>query len=147
MIYLEDTDSSNGALMLIPKSHKLGIVKFADKDPVLLAVGHRHNEDQETAAYISSLNANIKFTVDHGLVKEMSVRNGIVTASGKKGSVLFFHGNIFHASNSNLTPFDRNAVLITYNSIDNLPCNTQNPRPDFLAGRNYDPIEDLTTHI
>ncbi len=136
MLYLQDTDSSNGALMLIPKTHKLGIVKFAVKD-----------SPQKTKDYLSSLSSDIKFTVDHKLLKELSLANGIVTASGKKGSVLFFHGNIFHASNTNLTPFDRDAVLLTYNSIDNPPTNSLNPRPEFLAGRNFEPIEQLETSI
>ena len=143
MIYLQDTDSSNGALLLIPKSHKLGIVKFADKDPSVMAEKLKYNDHHKQKDYLSSLNSNIKFTVNHNLIKEMAISNTIVTASGKKGSVLFFHGNIFHASNTNLTPFDRDAVLITYNSVNNLPNNGQSPRPDFLAGRNYDPIENL----
>ena len=134
LIYLQDTDSSNGALMLIPGSHKLGIVKFAKKEALLAAA-----EDND---YRSSLNADIKFTVDHDLIKELSIANGIITTAGSMGSVLFFHGNIFHASNSNLTPFDRDAILITYNSIDNVPQNKLNPRPDFLAGRDYAPIEN-----
>lgn len=141
MIYLQDTDSSNGSLMLIPETHKLGIVKFAEKEALFAAAVQKDND------YRSSLNADIKFTVDHDLIRELSVANGIITTIGKKGSVLFFHGNIFHASNINLTPFDRDAILITYNSIDNLPQNKQNPRPDFLSGRDYSPIEDLVTTI
>jgi ectoine hydroxylase len=147
MLYLQDTDSSNGALLLIPKSHKLGIVKFEDKDPSALAEKAKLNSHHETKDYLSSLNSNIKFTVSHDLIRELSAANGIVTASGKKGSVLFFHGNTFHASNNNLTPFDRDAVLVTYNSIHNLPGNTQNPRPEFLVGRNYEPIENLEVSI
>jgi ectoine hydroxylase len=147
MLYLQDTDSSNGALLLIPKSHKLGIAKFEDKDPLSLAEKMKYNDHHKTKDYLSSLNSNIKFTVNHDLVKELSIANSIVTASGKKGTVLFFHGNIFHASNINLTPFDRDAVIITYNSINNLPGNTKNPRPEFLVGRNYEPIKDLEAGI
>lgn len=69
----------------------------------------------------------------------MSVENGIVTAGGKKGTVLFFHGNVFHASSINLTPFDRDAVIITCNSVHNLPASIKSPRPDFPAGTNYEP--------
>ena len=147
MLYLQDTDASNGALMIIPKSHKLGIVKFAEKDPLSFEEKLKYNEHHQETDYLSSLNSNIKFTVDHALLKEMSIANGIVTASGKKGSVLFFHGNVFHASNTNLTPFDRDAVLITYNSINNLPGNNQHPRPDYLAGKNYAPIEAVETSL
>jgi len=147
MIYLQDTDSSNGALLMIPKSHKLGIVKFEQKDPSALKEKLKYNDHHKSKDYLSSLNSNIKFTIDHELIKELANENGIVTASGKRGTVLFFHGNIFHASNVNLTPFDRDAILLTYNSVNNLPGNIENPRPDFLVGTNYDPILNLTTTI
>ncbi|NQX43679.1 ectoine hydroxylase [Pedobacter steynii] len=145
MLYLQDTDSSNGALLLIPKTHKLGIVKFADKGPAkgpLKYTDHLKNRD-----YLSSLNADIKFTIDHDLLKDLAIKNGIVTVSAKKGSILFFHGNLFHASNINLSPFDRDAVLITYNSINNLPTNTENPRPEYLVGSDYSPIQILEPTI
>jgi len=147
MLYLQDTDSSNGALLLIPKTHKLGIVQFAEKGALRITEEGMKNSLEGNKNYLSSLNANLKFTVDHALIKDLSTRNGIVTASGRKGSVLFFHGNIFHASNINLTPFDRDAVLITYNSVHNAPCNKPNPRPAFLAGRDYNPIETLEASI
>ena len=146
MLYLQDTDASNGALLLVPKSHKEGIAKFGKKD-VLDEENKDKNEKTETKNYLSSLNSNIKFTVDQECVRDLATKNGIVTASGKKGTVLFFHSNIFHASNINLTPFDRDAILITYNSIHNIPGNTENPRPNFLVGRNYDPIEILEKDI
>jgi ectoine hydroxylase len=147
MIYLQNTDELNGALLLIPKTHKLGIGKFAKKDKESLDEKIKYNDHHESKDYISSVNSNIKFTVDHDLIKEMTLSNGIVSANGKKGTVLFFHCNIFHASNINLTPFDRNAIIITYNSVNNLPFAIQNPRPEFLASRDYEPINDLVADI
>ena len=148
LIYLQDTDSSNGALLLVPKSHKLGIVKFADKGNLPNDAALKYSDHQKTTNnYSSSLNANIKFTIDPGLLMELAKKNSIVTASGKKGTVLFFHSNLFHASNINLTPFDRDAIIITYNSINNLPTNFQNPRPNFLVGKDYNSIENLEFSI
>lgn len=147
MLYLQDTSPSSGALMLIPKTHKLGIVKFANKGPGSNPEELKYTDNLKTNDYSSSLNSNIKFTVDHSLLKDLAEKYGIVTVSGKKGSVIFFHGNLFHASNINLTPFDRDAVLLTYNSIHNLPSNTKNPRPSFLAGQDYEPIEHLVAEI
>lgn len=143
MLYLQDTDALNGALLVIPGSHKLGIVKFAEKNLGEISKKIEHNDFYKHKEYLSSLGADLKFTIDHSLLKEQAAKNGIVAASGKKGAVLFFHGNIFHASNNNLTPFDRDAVLITYNSINNIPGQVQNPRPGFLAGKDYDPIEKV----
>ncbi|MFC0513474.1 phytanoyl-CoA dioxygenase family protein [Mucilaginibacter angelicae] len=143
MIYLQDTDSSNGALLMVPKSHKMGIVKFANKGDLANAAPGKYSDHNKTTDYSSSLNANIKFTIDPELLTKLANDNSIVTANGKKGTALFFHGNLFHASNINLTPFDRDAIIITYNSINNLPTNTKNPRPDFLVGNDYESIEKL----
>jgi ectoine hydroxylase len=143
MIYLQETTHLNGALLLIPGSHKMGIAKFEDK----LAFGGDNNgsagHHRGVGEHLSSLNANIKFTVDHEILKTMCLNNGIVAACGTKGTVLFFHGNLFHASNANLTPFDRDCVLITYNSVNNTPRRVENPRPEFLAGRNYAGISKI----
>jgi ectoine hydroxylase len=143
MIYLQDTDYLNGALLLIPGSHRMGIVKFENKPALALAEIGYDDHQPEVKEHLSSLNANLKFTIDHEILKGISLQNGIVTASGPKGTVLFFHGNLFHASNANLTPFDRDSVLITYNSVDNAPRGVASPRPEFLAGRNYSAIADL----
>jgi len=147
MIYLQDTDSSNGALMLIPKSHQIGIAKFADKTNASTSRAAKYSDHLKKNDYASSLNSDIKFTVDHDLLKSLASQNGIFTASGTRGTVVFFHSNLFHASNVNLTPFDRDAVLITYNSTANLPESVSYPRPDYLSGKDYCPITDLQSSL
>ena len=147
MIYLQDTDSSSGALMLIPKSHQIGIAKFADKIGQAVNSPDEGTDQLGNTDYLSSLSSDIKFTVDHDLLKNLASQNGIFTVSGRKGTVVFFHSNLFHASNVNLTPFDRDAILITYNSISNLPEGVQHPRPDYLSGKDYDPITDLKSSL
>ena len=142
MVFLTDTNATNGALLLIPKSHKIGIAKFADKESSL-SVESMNNNNDAIAEYLSSLNSSIKYTVDKDLIKGMVRENGIVTAEGKRGTVLFFHGNIMHASNVNLSPFDRNVAIITYNSVDNLPNTEGDLRPEFLAARAHQPIENI----
>lgn len=133
MLYLQDTDASNGALMMIPKSHNSGIADFEQK--INLPISDDLNTVE--SKYLSSLNSNLKFTIDKDTIKMLCEQNGMITASGKKGSAVFFHSNIFHASNINLTPYDRQAVIITYNSISNIPKKIDKPRPDFLSGRIY----------
>lgn len=141
LIYLQDTDSSNGALMLIPKTHKLGIVKTQKKS------NENFTNETEIDDFSSSLSANIKYTVDHELLKESAQKNKIITVEGRKGTVIFFHGNIFHASNSNLSPFDRDAVIITYNSVYNTPKKNDKIRPDYLCGKNHEPIVEFLDSI
>lgn len=147
MIYMQDTDSLNGALLLIPASHNDGIAKFADKDTVSLLKSLDESDRNKDKNHLSSLNSNIKFTVDHELLRTLAFSNSIITASGKKGTILMFHPNIFHASNNNMTPFDRNMVLITYNSINNFPRINADARPDFLAGRDREPIENTVSSL
>ncbi len=139
MIYLHNIDYTNGPLLLIPKSHKEGIVEFAPKDAKELEE-NAHLNQQAEKEFLSSLSSNIKFTVHEEMIRKSAMKNGIVPAVGSKGTVLFFHGNIFHASNVNLSPFDRDVVIVTYNSVNNLPPKIEKPRPDYLAGKNYEPI-------
>jgi len=139
MVYLHDIDHVNGPLLLIPKSHKVGIAEFAPKDEKGFEKNLASNEQAE-AEFLSSLSSNIKFTVHEEMIRSTAKTNGIVPAIGSKGTVLFFHGNIFHASNVNLSPFDRDVVIITYNSVMNLPPKVEKPRPDYLAGKDYSPI-------
>jgi len=139
MIYLQDVDYTNGPLLVIPGSHKLGIVKFADKDFSDTENIEKFNQHTETE-FLTSLTSNIKFTVHENFIRETALANGIVSTVGRQGTVLFFHGNIFHASNVNLSPVDRDVVIITYNSINNLPQRIENPRPEYLAGKDYRPL-------
>ena len=38
---------------------------------------------------------------------------------------------------------DRSIVVVNYNSVENLPVDVENPRPEFLASRDYEAIEPL----
>jgi ectoine hydroxylase len=67
----------------------------------------------------------------------------MVAPKGLAGSVLFFHGNIVHGSAANMSPFARNLVLVTFNHHENIPIPTKEPRPEFLASRDYRPVEPL----
>jgi len=131
MLYLDDVTEFNGPLLVIPGSHKHGIVKFDDKQDV--------KNEQES----SWTSANLKYTISQSILKEAFANNKIVSTTGKAGSVLFFHGNIFHASNCNLSPFDRKAYIITYNSVENILNGGMNKRPEFLSERNCEPIKYL----
>jgi ectoine hydroxylase len=135
LIYLQDTDSTNGALLLIPESHNFEIAEFANKS-------HVQGDDR-----MSSLNADLKFTIHQDVLRKFVNNFGITTVSGKRGTIVFFHCNIFHASNSNLTPFDREAIILTYNDIANIPRNVSNPRPEYIVGRNYIPIRELSNSL
>jgi ectoine hydroxylase len=122
-IFLDDVLPINGALMLIPKSHKQGV----------LAAGH----DVTTTSYPL-------WTLDKETVTRLAQEAagpdgvGIVAPTGKAGSVLMFHGNLVHASPPNITPYPRKIVYLTLCAVSNHI--TKFTRPEFIAHRDFTPI-------
>jgi ectoine hydroxylase len=56
---------------------------------------------------------------------------------------MFFHGNLFHASTNNLSPWDRISVFVSYNSVANALRDKENPRPEFIAARDFRPVQSV----
>jgi ectoine hydroxylase len=122
-IFLDDVLPINGALMIIPKSHKKGV----------LAADH----DKTTTSY--PLWTLDKETVTR-LAQEAAGSDGvgIVAPTGKAGSVLMFHGNLVHASPPNITPYPRKIVYLTLCAVSNHI--TKFTRPEWIAHRDFTPI-------
>lgn len=138
MILLQDTTTIQGPLTFIPKSHKNGIVDFEPKEH-LMAIS---NSDASTDLK-HSLTADLKYTIKKSVITELINNYGFFEASGSAGSCIFFHPNIFHASNSNISPYERNTAIITYNSVNNLPMDRETIRPDYVCSRDFEPITNL----
>jgi len=147
MIYLNDVNEFNGPLLLIPGSHREGTKEIAKKDEIPETESLWFNAYKSSTPYMSALTADLRYTLDQSTIAAAVKRNGLFSAKGPAGSVLFFHGNLFHASYNNLSPWDRHAFLITYNSIDNRLMPLENPRPEFIACRNFDTIEPVVSEI
>src|SRR5437868_11211697 len=113
-VFLDEVMPINGALMLVPRSHKGGT----------LAAGH----DLSTTSYPL-------WTLDQDTVTrlcrdaERDGEPGIVAPTGKPGSVLMFHGNLVHASAPNITPYPRKIVYLTLCAVSNHI--TKFNRPEF----------------
>ncbi|MFG6107727.1 phytanoyl-CoA dioxygenase family protein [Leptothoe sp. EHU-05/26/07-4] len=131
-IFIDDIDQFNGPLFFIPGSHTDGVIN----------VGARAQTNEEED-WIANVSADLKYCVGEDLIASMVQKNGMIAPTGPKGSVVFFHGNVVHASASNISPYDRRLILITYSSISNTPTCKDNPRPDFLVSREYQPLEML----
>ena len=103
-VFLDEVFPFNGALMLVPRSHKHGT----------LQAGH----DLATTSYPL-------WTLDQDTVTrlcreaEHDGKPGIVAPTGKPGSVLMFHGNLVHASAPNITPYPRKIVYLTLCAVSN----------------------------
>lgn len=120
-MFIEDATEFNGPLYMIPGSHKAGV----------LDAGH----DTQTTSYpLWTLdNAEVGALIEQG--------KGIYSAKGRAGSALLFHGNIVHASPSNLSPWDRTVVYLSLCHVDNHI--RQFKRPEWIAHRDFTPIEPL----
>ena len=122
-VFLDEVLPINGALMLIPKSHKHGT----------LAAGH----DTSTTSYPL-------WTLDNETVTRLANEAagddgvGIVAPTGKPGSVLMFHGNLVHASPPNITPYPRKIVYLTLCAVSNHI--TKFTRAEWIAHRDFTPI-------
>lgn len=129
VIFLDDVTEFNGPLMFIPKSHTVGVVDVESQ---------QINSDQRD--WISNVTAKLRYTATKEVITKLVKKWGITAPKAKKGSVLFFNSNILHASGSNLSPFSRRFILITYNPVSNVNANLCKTRPEFLAARDFTPI-------
>lgn len=116
-VFLDEVTHINGPLMIVPRSHKHGV----------LAAGH----DLSTTSYPL-------WTLDNDTVTNLVETGGIVTPIGTPGGVLMFHGNIVHGSAGNITPFPRKIVYLTLNAVSNY---IRKPtRPEWIAHQDFSPI-------
>ena len=90
-VFMDEVMPINGPLMLVPKSHKCGV----------LAAGARRG----TTSYPL-------WTLDQETVTRLANEGGIVAPTGKPGSVLMFHSNLVHASPAEHHPPTRAASSI-----------------------------------
>jgi ectoine hydroxylase len=122
-IFLDEVFPINGPLMLIPKSHKQGV----------LAAGH----DKLTTSYpLWTLDKDTVTRLCDDAAPQDGV--GIVAPTGKPGSVIMFHGNLVHASAPNITPYPRKIVYLTLCAVSNHI--TKFNRPEWIAHRDFTPI-------
>lgn len=122
-ILLTESNECNGALMLIPRSHKTFI----------RCVGETPDEH-----YKDSLRQQEYGVPDTQRLTELVRAGGIRVPKGPAGSVVLFDCNTMHGSNSNISPYPRGNVFYVYNSMENRlgePLSARAPRPEFIATR------------
>ena len=119
-IFLDDVNEFNGPLMLIPGSHKLGVLDAA--------------HDTSTTSYPL-------WTINNEVIRKLVERGGIVAPKGPPGSMILFHGCLVHASSSNLSPWNRVSVYLSLCAVSNHIRRFK--RPDYIAHRDFTPIECL----
>ena len=140
-IFIDDVTEFNGPLFLIPGSHREGMIENLVPDRV---AGKASEAYQGSPAWINNLTADLKYSLNKEIIAKLVDKYGIVSPKGPSGSILFFHGNLVHGSTNNISPFDRVAVIVTFNSTENVPVPVSTPRPEFLVSRDPRPITPVS---
>ncbi len=129
-LFLDEVNHFNGPLLFVPGSHRGGVIEPR---------GRKAQTSMEPS-WKADVAAALSYTVEQDTLAELVGQGGIVAPTGAPGSVLFFDGNVVHGSGPNMSPFDRELVLVTYNAVSNAPLPRENPRPEFLCSRDFTPL-------
>jgi ectoine hydroxylase len=129
-VFLDGATEINGPLLLIPGSHRNGVI-----DPA------RRGGGSGADGWQSHLAADLEYTIRPDDLAALSRESGIASATGPAGSVLIFDTQIVHGSGVNMSPHHRRMAIFTYNDVANLPVPTGPRRPSFLAAREATPLE------
>lgn len=136
VIFLDEVNEFNGPLLLLPGSQKENVIEIPARQSF-------SPDAAANSAWISDLTADLKYSLDQSTLADLVEKYPIVAPKGPSGSVLFFHPNIVHGSSPNMSPFDRSIMIISYNSVGNMPIPIEERRPDFLCSRDYRALDLL----
>jgi ectoine hydroxylase-related dioxygenase (phytanoyl-CoA dioxygenase family) len=107
LLFLDDVTEENGALMVVPGSHKEGI---------------------------RSLWRNGRFAGMVGPAEEQDAKERAISAIGPAGSVCLMHTSLLHGSKANGSTRSRNLFITVYRAADAVPL-APSPVPSVLEGR------------
>lgn len=129
-LLLTDNRARNGALMLMPGSHR-----------TFIACQGETPEDN----HASSLAKQEIGTPSQESLRDMAEMHGLTDAEGPAGTLILFDCNTLHGSNGNITPAPRSNAFFVYNAVSNAcvePFAAPAPRPAFLGHRGLpEPLE------
>jgi ectoine hydroxylase len=124
MIPLVKNTAANGALMVIPESHKL----FWSSSKGENITAESEFSDQKVG--VPDSDAIIEFF--------NNTNEPIKTLTANPGDLILFDCNTIHVSNPNLTPNKRTNLFFVFNHIDNRlvdPFSSNKPRPEEMGAR------------
>jgi ectoine hydroxylase len=120
-IFLDDVTASNAPLLVIPRSHKNGMI------------GKKSDAVKRGGEYVQVI-------LTPNSVREAAEQGGVVALTGPVGTVAFMHCNLIHGSTENISPLRRALFTVVFNPIDNL---ARHPRPEHFAAAVAEPIPPL----
>jgi ectoine hydroxylase len=128
-LFLDDATPYNGPMLFVPGSHRFGTVP-----------AQRRGTGGDGESWRSSLAADLDYALTTEQLGSLVTRLGMRAATGTAGSLLLFDPRLVHASGTNMSPFDRQLVIVTYNSVDNVPQDVPRRRPEFLSSSDTTPL-------
>jgi ectoine hydroxylase len=135
-VFLDEVTEFNGPLTFIRGSHRDGLLPGSDAEG--MPAGYEDAPD-----WVATLTSSEKFQIGHDTIERLARSNGMASPKGAAGSVLLFHANVLHASAPNISPFGRSVLILVYNGVSNAAPQVPNPRPAFLAERDFTPLRPL----
>lgn len=129
VVFLDDVNRFNGPIVFVPGSHTDGLVRG---DRARRPRSAQHLDPNDIALSPPEIDTLIK-------------KHGMLSPTGRAGSVVLFHPEIVHGSEDNMSPSPRRVAILTYNQIHNEPRPLGEPRPEYLVCRDVRPIDILET--
>jgi ectoine hydroxylase len=131
-VFIDDASMLHGPLCMIPKSHLLG------------NLSKKVNNEEGWADDVSS---NLTYQIEMHNIEKLTINDKVEFITGKSGDLFLFDPLVIHASGTNLSAYDRRLLILTYNSVDNLPVKFTHNRPDFLSESVYTPLSAINTPL
>jgi ectoine hydroxylase len=118
-VMLTDSSEMNGALYVVPGSHRRGRIE---------------------PYYDESTSYKFWAVPKREMIELLKSSPAPVPIVGPAGTAAFFHCNLLHASGHNLSAEDRWHIYISFNACANAPRFTEKSRPDWVVSRNTAPL-------
>jgi ectoine hydroxylase len=119
-VMMTDSTEMNGALYVVPGSHKRGRIE---------------------PYYDESTSYKFWAVPKEEIVAVLKNSPAPVAITGEAGTCVLFHCNLLHASGHNLSAEDRWHIYISFNACANAPQFGPDTRPDWVVSRNTRPLE------
>ena len=144
VLFMQEVNDFNGPMLVIPGTHKEGMLDIVRFDKFFPGALTPDELEQAEPSWTNTLTADLKYKIRKDILARMVSKNEIRAIKGGAGSVLFFHSLLLHASSNNLSPWDRVCVFVTYNSVSNTLRWRPDPRPEYIAHRDFSPLIALS---
>lgn len=119
-IFLDEINACNAPLMVVPGSHRRGMIPRSEIAPDPMGTG--------------------QIVIDAPTMQSLVAQGGVRALMGPPGSTFFMHSNLVHASNENITPLRRSILYVIYNAVSNY-CTSK--RAEYFAPSECKPVEPL----